>query len=121
MAKWELDNMFITDTTNDTKGIFETTDLSTALNHPRVKEITIDDEGNIFISLSDVVVAKDEVIRKTEGLHKANKTGFRRVSVSGNKYRADICKGGTQTFLGYYEAFSEAVKATEAAEMEDSL
>ena len=112
-------NLFVTDTpTTTTTNNTSDMDLGQALDHPRVKEITMDTEGNIFISLSDVVVADK---RKTEGLHKANKTGFRGVSVSGNKYRSDISKDGQQTFLGYYDSFSEAVEARLAAEMEASL
>ncbi len=114
-------NLFVTDTPTTTTNNTSDMDLGQALDHPRVKEITMDTEGNIFISLSDVVVTKDEIIRKTDGLHKANKTGFRGVSVSGNKYRSDISKDGQQTFLGYYDSFSEAVEARLAAEMEASL
>tara|TARA_R110000744_G_scaffold48033_3_gene105359 strand:- start:318 stop:668 length:351 start_codon:yes stop_codon:yes gene_type:complete len=114
--------LFITDdktpTTNNT---INTTDLNEAMSHPRAKMITISPDGDIFIELSDVVVTKDEIIRKTDGLHKANKTGFRGVSVSGNKYRSDISKDGQQTFLGYYDSFSEAVEARLSAEMEASL
>lgn len=125
MAKWDLDNMFVTDTSmkpmnNDTT---MATDLQVAMDHPRAKMITMNAEGDIFIELSDVVAsnAPTDVIRKVEGLHKSNKTGFRGVSVRGNKYRADISKNGTQFNLGTFDTFSEAVEARLGAEMEASL
>ena len=117
-------NLFVTDkptsATNIGKDYIDNIlpDLDVCLKHPRVTKITMNADGSMTIDLKDEVVAgPSEIIRKKEGLHKANKTGFRGVSIRGNKYRADISEDGVQYNLGSFETFGEAVAARLKAEM----
>jgi hypothetical protein len=114
-----MDNVFVTDT--QAEYIDEIiTDLSLCLKHPRVTKITVAPCGTITVDLSEPTKAPaaTDIIRKQEGLHKANKTGFRGVSISGNKYRADYTAHGFQDYLGTFNTMQEAVEARIRAEME---
>ena len=88
------------------------------LKHPRVTKITVAADGSMTIDLKDEAkTTTDEVIRKQEGLHKANKTGFRGVSIRGSKYRADISEDGVQYNLGTFDTMQEAIAARVKAEL----
>ena len=111
-------NLFVTDTPKQDPIENLLHDLELCLKHPRVTKITMSAGGSMIIDLEDEVVAgPDEVIRKKECLHKANKTGFRGVSIRGNKYRADISEDGVQYNLGSFDTIQEAVEARIKAEM----
>ena len=92
-------------------------DIDVYLKHPRVTKITVAADGSMTIDLKDEAKATDEVIRKQEGLHKANKTGFRGVSIRGSKYRADISEDGVQYNLGTFDTMQEAIAARVKAEL----
>ena len=114
-----MSNLFIADKTNQVHTDEIPHDISAYLQHPRVSKITVDPDGSISIDLKDVgVVAPNGIIRKAEGLHKANKTGFRGVSIRGKKYRADISEDGVQYNLGSFETMHEAIEARIKAEQE---
>jgi len=111
-------NLFVTDKPKQDPIDHILPDLALCLKHPRVSKITVNTDGSMAIDLKDeVVTGLSEVIRKDEGLHKANKTGFRGVSIRGNKYRADISEDGVQYNLGSFETFGEAVAARIKAEL----
>lgn len=110
-------NLFVTDKPKQDPIDNLLTDLDLCLKHPRVAKITMNADGSMTIDLKDEANAPTDTIRKTEGLHKANKTGFRGVSIRGNKYRADISDDGVQYNLGSFETFGEAVAARIKAEL----
>ena len=111
-------NLFVTDKPKQDPIDNLLTDLDLCLKHPRVTKVTMNADGSMTIDLKDEVVAgPTDIIRKNEGLHKANKTGFRGVSIRGNKYRADISDDGVQYNLGSFETFGEAVAARIKAEL----
>jgi len=111
-------NLFVTDTPKQDPIDHILPDLDLYLKHPRVTKITVNADGSMTIDLKDEVVAgPSDIIRKTEGLHKANKTGFRGVSVRGTRYRADISEDGVQYNLGTFDTMQEAVAARIKAEM----
>lgn len=87
------------------------------LKHPRVTKITVGADGSMTIDLKDTDADTNNIIRKQEGLHKANKTGFRGVSIRGSKYRADISEDGIQYNLGTFETMQEAIEARIKAEL----
>ena len=109
-----MTNLFIADANTKTD-YDEDMDLDTCLEHPRVTKVIIMPDGTLIAELSAPTEAND-IIRKTEGLHKANKTGFRGVSIRGNKYRADISKDGIQFNLGSFDTIQEAIEARILAE-----
>lgn len=109
-------NLFITDNYKHTD-TDEDLDLVTCLEHPRVTKVTIMPDGTLVAEMANIDASAD-IIRKQEGLHKSNKTGFRGVSIRGSKYRADISHGGIQYNLGSFETMREAVEARIKAEME---
>jgi len=92
-------------------------DIDVYLKHPRVTKIVVAPDGSMTIDLKDADAPANDIIRKKEGLHKANKTGFRGVSVRGNKYRADISEDGVQYNLGTFETMREAIAARIKAEL----
>ena len=111
-------NLFVTDTPKQDPIDHILPDLDVCLKHPRVTKITMNADGSMTIDLKDEVVAgPSEVIRKTEGLHKANKTGFRGVSIRGTRYRADISEDGVQYNLGTFDTMQEAIAARIKAEL----
>lgn len=110
-----MTNLFVADT--KTEAMFEDMDLDTCLNHPRVTKIIIMSDGALVVELS-TTEKTDDIIRKTDGLHKANKTGFRGVSLSGKKFRASINEDGVQFYLGTFETMQEAIEARVKAELE---
>ena len=111
-------NLFVTDKPKQDPIDNLLTDLDLCLKHPRVTKITMNADGSMTIDLKDEAKAPtDEVIRKTEGLHKANKTGFRGVSIRGTRYRADISEDGVQYNLGTFDTMQEAVAARIKAEL----
>ena len=89
-------NLFVTDKATSATNIGNnyldhiSPDIDVYLKHPRVTKIVVAADGSMTIDLKDADAPANEIIRKQEGLHKANKTGFRGVSIRGNKYRADI-------------------------------
>ena len=110
-------NLFVTDNNNNTHtNLDDDLDLMTCLEHPRVSKVTIMPDGTL---VAEMIVAEkaDDIIRKKEGLHKANKTGFRGVSIRGNKFRADISEDGVQYNLGSFDTIQEAVEARIKAEL----
>ena len=112
-----MTNLFVADANTKTEAMFEDMDLDVCLKHPRVTKVTIMPDGTLVAELS-APTEVDDVIRKTEGLHKANKTGFRGVSVFGSKYRADIHTKGVQRYLGLFDTMQDAVKARIIAELD---
>lgn len=110
-----MTNLFVADANTKTEAVFEDMDLDTCLEHPRVTKVTIMPDGTLVAELSAPTEANG-IIRKTEGLHKGNKTGFRGVSIRGNKYRADISEFGRQQNLGSFNTLQEAVEARILAE-----
>lgn len=111
-------NLFVTDTPKQDHIDHILPNIDVCLKHPRVTKITMNADGSMTIDLKkEVAAGPSEIIRKKEGLHKANKTGFRGVSIRGNKYRADISEDGVQYNLGSFETFGEAVAARLKAEM----
>ena len=111
-----MDNLFVADANTRTEAMFEDMDLDTCLKHPRVTKITIMPDGALVVELS-TPEKTDDIIRKSDGLHKANKTGFRGVSLSGKKYRASISEDGVQFHLGTFETMQEAIEARIKAEL----
>ena len=112
-----MTNLFIADTPKQGHMDHIIPDMDVYLKHPRVSKITMNADGSMTIDLKDEVVAgPSEIIRKTEGLHKANKTGFRGVSIRGKKYRADISEDGVQYNLGSFNTMQEAIEARIMAE-----
>lgn len=91
-------------------------DIDVYLKHPRVAKITVGADGSMTIDLKDEDKTTD-IIRKQEGLQKANKTGFRGVSIRGNRYRADISEDGVQYNLGTFDTMQEAIAARIKAEL----
>ena len=112
-----MTNLFVADANTKTEDMFEDMDLDTCLKHPRVTKVTIMPDGTLVAELSAPTEAND-IIRKTEGLHKGNKTGFRGVSIFGEKYRADIQTNGVQRYLGLFDTMQDAVKARIIAELD---
>lgn len=92
-------------------------DIDVYLKHPRVTKITVGADGSMTIDLKGEANAPTDIIRKTEGLHKANKTGFRGVSLRGTRYRADISEDGVQYNLGTFDTMQEAIAARIKAEL----
>ena len=116
-----MTNLFVADKPKQDYMDHITPDINVYLKHPRVSKITVNADGSMTIDLKDEVVAgPSDIIRKTEGLHAANKTGFRGVSIRGNKYRADISEDGVQYNLGTFRTMQEAIEARIRAEMEES-
>jgi len=110
-------NLFVTDAPKQDYMDHIIPDMSVYLKHPRVSKITMNADGSMTIDLKNEVVAgPSDLIRKTEGLHKGNKTGFRGVSIRGNKYRADISEDGVQYNLGSFDTIQEAIEARIMAE-----
>ena len=112
-----MTNLFVADANTKTEAMFEDMDLDVCLKHPRVTKVTIMPDGTLVAELSAPAKASD-IIRKTEGLRKGNKTGFRGVSIFGSKYRADIHTNGVQRYLGLFDTMQDAVKARILAELE---
>ena len=115
-----MTNLFVADANTKTEAMFEDMDLDTCLKHPRVTKVTIMPDGTLVAELSAPAKA-DDIIRKTEGLHKGNKTGFRGVSDYGNKYKLQIQIDGKQRYLGTFDTIEAAVKARIVAELEAGL
>ena len=112
-----MTNLFVADANTKTEAMFEDMDLDTCLKHPRVTKVTIMPDGTLVAELSAPAKA-DDIIRKTEGLHKANKTGFRGVSDYGDKYKLQIQVDGKQRYMGTFDTIEDAVKARIIAELE---
>ena len=110
-------NLFVTDKPKQDPIDNLLTDLELCLKHPRVSKVTMNADGSMTVDLKGEANAPTDIIRKTEGLHKANKTGFRGVSLRGTRYRADISEDGVQYNLGTFETMQEAVAARIKAEM----
>ena len=110
-------NLFVTDKPKQDYIDNILPDIDVYLKHPRVTKITVGADGSMTIDLKDEAKATDEVTRKTEGLHKANKTGFRGVSLRGTRYRADISEDGVQYNLGTFDTMQEAIAARIKAEL----
>jgi hypothetical protein len=109
-------NLFVTDVPTSATHIGNT-NIEALLMHPRVSKITVGPDGSVVVELkADAPVATDDIIRKAEGLHKANKTGFRGVSIRGNKFRADFSEDGVQYCLGVFDTKGEAIAARIKAE-----
>lgn len=111
-------NLFVTDTNNSNIDTDEDLDLTMCLEHPRVTKVTIMPDGTLVAELSNNAEGTNDIIRKEEGLHKGNKTGFRGVSIRGDKYRADVSHEGVQYNLGSFNTKQEAIEARLKAEME---
>lgn len=112
-----MTNLFVADANTKTEAMFDDMDLDVCLKHPRVTKVTIMPDGTLVAELSAPAKA-DGIIRKTEGLHKGNKTGFRGVSIFGEKFRADIQTNGTQRYLGLFDTMQDAIKARVVAELD---
>jgi len=110
-------NLFVTDKPKQDYIDNILPDIDVYLKHPRVTKITVGADGSMTIDLKDEAKATGEVIRKTEGLHKANKTGFRGVSLRGTRYRADISEDGVQYNLGTFDTMQEAIAVRIKAEL----
>ena len=104
----------------NTNAMFDDMDLDVCLKHPRVTKVTIMPDGTLVAELSAPAKA-DGIIRKTEGLHKANKTGFRGVSDYGDKYKLQLQIDGKQRYLGTFDTIEAAVTARVKAEIEAGL
>ena len=110
-----MNNLFVTDATKHAS--IDGVDLGALLANHRVSKVTVGADGAITIDLHDVVATSaSDIIRKAEGLHKGNKTGFRGVSIRGKKYRADISEDGVQYNLGSFNTIQEAIEARILAE-----
>ena len=112
-----MTNLFVADANTKTEAMFDDMDLDTCLKHPRVTKVTIMPDGTLVAEMAAPTGA-DAIIRKTEGLHKGNKTGFRGVSIRGKKFRADISEDGVQYNLGTFKTMQEAIEARIKAEMD---
>ena len=110
-------NLFVTDKPKQDPIDNLLTDLGLCLKHPRVSKVTMNADGSMTVDLKDEANAPTDIIRKTEGLHKANKTGFRGVSIRGTRYRADISEDGVQYNLGTFDTMQEAIAARIKAEL----
>ena len=110
-------NLFVTDKPKQDYIDNILPDIDVYLKHPRVTKITVGADGSMTIDLKDEANAPTDIIRKTEGLHKANKTGFRGVSIRGTRYRADISEDGVQYNLGTFDTMQEAIEARIKAEL----
>ena len=115
-----MTNLFVADANTKTEAMFDDMDLDVCLKHPRVTKVTIMPDGTLVAWLI-APTGDNDIIRKTEGLHKANKTGFRGVSDYGNKYKLQLQIDGKQRYLGTFDTIEAAVTARVKAEIEAGL
>lgn len=108
-------NVFVTDqyTADDLE---DDLDLQTCLNNPRVTKVTIYPDGTLVAELGQPS-APDDIILKSAPSYNDKATGFRGVSMRGDKYRVRISEGGLDRNVGTYETMEQAVEARIKAEL----
>jgi len=80
---------------------------------PKQINVVLDISGDVVTATAAYAPADtgQEFFMKTPPVSSTNTTGIRGVSKVKNGYRADITRNGTQTNLGTYDSFQDAVEA----------